>query len=42
VAAAGGEVLQGRIEIPGVGWSAYFRDPEGNTMGLFQPAPGTA
>jgi uncharacterized protein len=38
---AGGEILQGRMEIPGVGWSAYFRDPEGNTVGLFQPAtPG--
>jgi len=41
VTGAGGELLQGRMEIPGVGWSAYFRDPEGNTLGLFQPAPGS-
>lgn len=42
VAALGARVLQGRMEIPGVGWSAYFRDPEGNTMGLFEPAPGAS
>lgn len=34
----GAEVLAGRQEIPNVGWSAYIRDPEGNTVGLFQPA----
>jgi predicted enzyme related to lactoylglutathione lyase len=28
------------MEIPSVGWSAYIRDPEGNTIGLFEPAPG--
>lgn len=33
---AGGEVIQGKLPIPGVGWSAYLRDPEGNTVGLFQ------
>lgn len=38
---AGGTVLQGRMEIPTVGWSAYIRDPEGNTVGLFEPAPGS-
>ena len=37
---AGGQVLHGRMEIPGVGWSAYVRDTEGNVVGLFQPAPG--
>lgn len=36
--AAGAEVLHGRQEIPGVGYSAYFRDPEGNTIGLFEPS----
>ncbi len=36
--AAGATVLQGRHEIPGIGSSAYLRDPEGNTIGLFQPA----
>ncbi len=35
--AAGADVLQGRQEIPNVGWSAYVRDSEGNTLGLFQP-----
>lgn len=29
-------------EIPGVGWSAYFKDTEGNVFGLYQalPRPG--
>jgi predicted enzyme related to lactoylglutathione lyase len=40
----GGRVLQARLPIPGVGWSAYFVDPEGNTIGLFEDdtnaAPG--
>ena len=40
VEAAGGTVVQGRNEIPGVGWSAYVRDPEGNTIGLFEPFTG--
>lgn len=34
---AGGAVIQGRLPIPGMGWSAYIRDPEGNTIGFFQP-----
>jgi predicted enzyme related to lactoylglutathione lyase len=25
------------MPVPGVGWSAYFLDTEGNTVGLFQP-----
>ena len=33
----GGEVVQGRLPIPGMGWSAYVRDSEGNTIGFFQP-----
>jgi predicted enzyme related to lactoylglutathione lyase len=32
----GGLILQEQLPIPGMGWSAYFRDPEGNTIGLFQ------
>jgi uncharacterized protein len=36
VSANGGRVLQGRLQIPGVGWSAYIEDTEGNTIGLFQ------
>jgi uncharacterized protein len=39
--AAGAEILQDPLDIPGVGSSAYLRDPEGNTIGVFQPAsPG--
>ena len=33
----GAEVIQGKLDIPGVGWSAYIRDTEGNTIGIFQP-----
>lgn len=38
----GGEVAQGKQPIPGMGWSAYVRDPEGNTIGFFQPDPNAA
>lgn len=33
---SGGEVVQGKLAVPGMGWSAYIRDPEGNTVGFFQ------
>jgi len=36
VVAAGAELVQERTAIPGVGFSAVFRDPEGNYMGLFE------
>jgi predicted enzyme related to lactoylglutathione lyase len=36
VEAAGGTVVQGRMPVPGVGWSAYVTDTEGNTIGLFE------
>ena len=39
VAAHGGQVLQGRLPVAGVGWSAYVADSEGNTIGLFQDDP---
>jgi predicted enzyme related to lactoylglutathione lyase len=32
----GGKSMGGKQEIPNMGWSAYFWDPEGNLMGLFQ------
>lgn len=32
----GGTVVSARTPIPGVGWSARFRDSEGNVVGLFQ------
>ncbi|HET9724017.1 MAG TPA: VOC family protein [Actinomycetota bacterium] len=35
---AGGSVVQPRQEIPGMGAFAYFRDTEGNTLGLWETA----
>ncbi len=37
VETAGGARLSERMPIPGVGWSAFFGDSEGNKVGLFQP-----
>jgi uncharacterized protein len=37
VEAAGGSLLMGRTEIPGVGSLAYVADPEGHAFGLLQP-----
>jgi len=38
VAAAGGEALLGPLEIPGDGRVfAWFKDPDGNTLGLVTP-----
>jgi len=36
---AGGKLLQGKLPVPGVGWSVYCEDPEGNTFGLMQLDP---
>ncbi|HEX6855023.1 MAG TPA: VOC family protein [Streptosporangiaceae bacterium] len=38
----GGKVAQGKLPVPGVGWSAYILDPEGNIIGLFQPDTAAA
>lgn len=38
----GGEVIQGKLPVPGMGWSAYGRDSEGNTVGFFQPDTNAA
>ena len=38
VQAAGGRVVRDRTEIPGMGAFAYFTDPEGNTLGLWENA----
>ncbi|MGA8302236.1 MAG: VOC family protein [Thermoplasmata archaeon] len=33
----GGKITRGKEEIPGnMGWTAYFRDTEGNVVGLYQ------
>ena len=36
----GGETLVGRTEVGGMGWSAYFRDRDGNVLGLWESLPG--
>lgn len=38
----GGQVAQGKMPVPTMGWSAYVRDPEGNTIGFFQVDPNAA
>jgi predicted enzyme related to lactoylglutathione lyase len=35
----GGSVVKPRTEIPGMGAFAYFKDPEGNVMGLWETPP---
>ncbi|WP_043497891.1 VOC family protein [Georgenia sp. SUBG003] len=42
VAAHGGEVLQDKMPVGDLGFAAYFRDPEGNVVGLWQDAGRTA
>ncbi|WP_115787691.1 VOC family protein [Arthrobacter silvisoli] len=32
----GGETVRAKMEVPGTGWNAYFRDSEGNVIGLWQ------
>lgn len=34
--AGGGSIVVPRTEIPGMGAFAYFKDPEGNVMGLWE------
>lgn len=36
---AGGTIATHKMEVPGVGWLAYRKDPEGNIFGVLQPAP---
>jgi uncharacterized protein len=38
IEAEGGNTVQARTEIPGMGAFAYFKDPEGNTLGLWETA----
>jgi uncharacterized protein len=42
VTAAGGVVAMPRTAIPGVGWNAYFTDPEGNLWGVYEDDPAAA
>jgi predicted enzyme related to lactoylglutathione lyase len=39
---AGGRRLTERMPIPGVGWSAFFADSEGNRVGIFQADPSAS
>ncbi len=40
--AAGGEVVDGRRPVTGVGWHAYCRDTEGNVVGVLEVDPSAA
>jgi predicted enzyme related to lactoylglutathione lyase len=37
--AAGAEVALAKMAVPGVGWLAYVKDPDGNLLGLMQNDP---
>ena len=37
IESAGGTLAHPKNAIPGVGWQAYFKDPEGNVFGVHQP-----
>ncbi len=39
IGALGGTTVSPRQEVPGMGYAAYFRDPEGNVLGLWQNLP---
>ena len=32
----GGSIVRPKMAIPGVGWFAYFKDPEGNPFGMME------
>ncbi|GGV22724.1 VOC family protein [Paenarthrobacter nicotinovorans] len=42
VESAGGSVVQAKNPIPGMGWYGYFKDTEGNVMGVWQTDPSAA
>ncbi|MBS1658707.1 MAG: VOC family protein [Bacteroidetes bacterium] len=35
----GGQIVVPKSAVPGMGWNAYFKDPDGNIMGLWQVDP---
>jgi uncharacterized protein len=39
---AGGTTVVPRSAVPGVGWIAYYQDPERNTFGVMQEDPNAA
>ena len=36
----GAQIALPRMPVPGVGWLAYVKDPDGNVVGLLEPDPG--
>ena len=32
----GGSIMRSKMAVPGVGWMAYFKDPEGNLFGMME------
>lgn len=36
----GGSTVIPKQEVPGMGWFAWFKDPEGNMLGLWTPKQG--
>ena len=36
---SGGAVIADKAAIPGIGWFAQFKDPEGNVFGAMQDDP---
>ena len=39
VAELGGSTVVGKTPVGPMGWTAYFKDPEGNVIGLWETAP---
>jgi predicted enzyme related to lactoylglutathione lyase len=39
VSGSGGTIVVPKMPIPGLGWLAYAKDPEGNIVGLMQADP---
>ena len=42
IEANGGEITMPKMAVPGVGWMAYFKDPEGNVYGMMESDPGAS
>lgn len=40
--ALGAQLAMAKFGIPGMGWTAYLIDPDGNVFGLHQPGSGAA
>lgn len=38
----GGIVALPKMPVPGVGWLAYVKDPDGNILGLLEPDPAAS